>query len=226
MECTLIDLGLTRYDQAYTFQKSCLEEVKFGSVDGVLILTEHKPVFTFGRFAKPENLLVSEDFLKEEGVDLANVERGGDITFHGPGQLVVYPIINLAKHKKDIHKFMRDLEEVVMRTLQDFSIKSFRIKGRTGVWTKKGKIASLGIAASRWITYHGLALNVSTDLKYFGMINPCGFKDINVTSVKDILGSIEDADSLKEKFMSHFCDIFNINIAQLQNRPSFKIPCW
>jgi len=210
MNCTLIDLGLTNYNDAFSLQKQCLEEVKAGSVENFLILNEHRPVYTLGRFAKKENLLIDQDQARSKGIEIVETNRGGDITFHGPGQLVAYPIINLTKFHKDVHKYLHELEELAISVLADFNIKAFTVKARTGAWTEKGKIASIGIGVSRWITYHGIAINANADLSYFKMINPCGFKDIDVTSMQDILGKKIDFEKLKLSFVDYFSKQFNV----------------
>ncbi|NQT94869.1 MAG: lipoyl(octanoyl) transferase LipB [Candidatus Omnitrophica bacterium] len=211
MSYRCIDLGLTSYRSAYDFQKQCVEEVKSGSVDGFLLLTEHNPVFTLGRFAQKENLLVGTEEAESKGIDVIETNRGGDITFHGPGQLVAYPIFNLSNHHKDVHRYLRELEKVAIGTLADFGLEAFSVKARTGCWMKNGKIASIGIGISRWVTYHGIAINANVDLKFFDMINPCGFKDIDVTSMKEMLGHDIDMEALKEKFIVNFSNIFNIS---------------
>lgn len=212
MQCTIIDLGLTAYKRAYAFQKERAEELKSKRPGGFLIFTEHRPVFTLGRFAKRDNLLIDEESAKSRGIDIIKTDRGGDVTFHGPGQVVVYPIFNLTEIYRDVHRFLRDLEEVVILTLAEFKISPFRFKGRPGVWTDKGKISSVGIGVSRWVTYHGIAVNANVDLRYFEMIHPCGFKDIKVTSMKDILKKEVDLDALKNKLSECFCQVFNLAI--------------
>lgn len=214
MQCISIDLGLTDYKQARAFQKECVDGVKSKVAEGFLIFTEHKPVFTLGRFAKWDNLLIDVETAESYGVEIIKTDRGGDITFHGPGQLLVYPILNLTDNRRDVHSFLRDLEEIVIRALAEFNVFSYRFNGRTGVWTKKGKIASIGIGISRWVTYHGIAINANVDLRYFEMIYPCGFKDIKVTSIKDILKKEIDSDILKCKLTRHFCDVFNLTIVK------------
>lgn len=213
-ECTYIDLGLTDYRAAYIFQKQCVGEVKSKSSNGFLIFTEHKPVFTLGRFANGDNLLIGVKTAESYGIDIIKTDRGGDVTFHGPGQLLAYPILELSEGHRDVHRFLRALEEIIIRTLLEFGISSFRQKGRTGVWTEDGKISSIGIGISRWVSYHGLAVNANVDLRYFGMIHPCGFKDIKVTSMQDILKIEIDSDILKSRLTRQFCDVFNMTIVK------------
>lgn len=206
----ILDLGLVSFGEAYSVQKEALASVKLRKEGESIIFAQHYPVFTIGRLGKRENILANAQELNSRGIDIINTDRGGDITFHGPGQIVVYPILDLTKRSKDMHKFLRGLEEVVILTLSDYSVNSFRIKDRTGCWTDKGKIASIGVAASGWVTYHGFALNANVDLSYFDMINPCGFKDINMTSMKDILDNEVDLEKLKERLIRHFSDVFEI----------------
>jgi len=206
----ILDLGLVSFGEAYSVQKEALASVKLRKEGESIIFAQHYPVFTIGRLGKRENILANAQELNSRGIDIINTDRGGDITFHGPGQIVVYPILDLTKRSKDMHKFLRGLEEVVILTLSGYSVNSFRIKDRTGCWTDKGKIASIGVAASGWVTYHGFALNANVDLSYFDMINPCGFKDINMTSMKDILDNEVDLEKLKERLIRYFSDVFEI----------------
>ncbi len=186
MNYKVLDLGLTRYSDCYNLQKKLLFEVKTNQSNGFIIITEHYPVITMGRAftnrqESEKNLLVSPDFLKNKNVDFVKTDRGGDITYHCPGQLMLYPIIKI----EDVHKYLHYLEDVVVALLAEYGIESFKIAGKTGAWTEKGKIASIGIGVSGWISYHGLSLNVDCDLTGFGWINPCGFKDIKITSMKE-----------------------------------------
>ncbi len=206
----IIDLGLVSFDKAYCVQKEVLSSVKARESGESLILAEHYPVFTIGRLGKKENILAGAEKLNSRGIDIVNTDRGGDITFHGPGQIVAYPIFDLTKRCKDMHKFLRGVEEVIILTLSDYGIDSFRIKGRTGCWTDKGKIASIGVAASGWVTYHGLALNANVDLSYFDMINPCGFNNISMTSMQEILCEEVGMEKLKKGLISRFSDVFEI----------------
>ena len=207
-----IDLKITDYNSAFDIQREYLDKVKDNQADGYLLATEHKPVFTLGRFAKTKNLITPEGELKAKGIDVVKTNRGGDITFHGPGQVVFYPIFNLSYHYQDVHRYLRELEEVIICSLNTYSIKNYRVMGRTGVWTKQGKIASIGIAISRWVTYHGFALNANVDLDYFSMINPCGFKDIKIASMKNILCYEIDMEDLKNELIKNFSIIFKAKV--------------
>ena len=212
MQYKVLDLGLIDYNKAYLIQKENLNLVKSGNCDGVVILAEHLPVFTIGRSASTNNFLLSRDKVKSLGIDIVCTDRGGDITFHGHGQIVAYPIFNLNIHERDMHKFLRSIEGVVIGLLIRYGITSFRIAGRTGCWTGKGKIASMGIGASNWITYHGLALNANTELRFFDMINPCGYKDIKITSMKEIMQKPVDIKDLKYRLLESFEKVFKIKL--------------
>jgi lipoyl(octanoyl) transferase len=214
MKYSLIDLGLVDYKDAYIFQKNTLLKVRSGTMGGVLIFNEHRPVFTIGRSDKKNNLLVQPDALGLCGVDIIRVDRGGDITFHGPGQVVAYPVFDLRRHAKDLHKYLRDLEEVIIITLSKYDILSFRIKDRTGCWVQEGKIASIGISVSNWVTYHGFALNANVDLNYFNMINPCGLGDIKMVSMSSVLHQEIDLVQLKSRLVESFKEVFGIQFSE------------
>jgi lipoate-protein ligase B len=213
----IIDLGVTDYEETYRIQREFVRRRKLGEIGDSVILTEHFPVFTIGRTGSEENLLVKKEDLKSGGIKVLRVDRGGDITFHGPGQLVIYPIIDLKNRDKDLHSYMRDAEETVIRFLRRYSISSGRINGKTGVWVSAEKIASIGIAASDWITYHGISININADLNFFSMINPCGMPGIKVTSLAKILGRNIAMDDLKAEAVSSFKAVFGIDNAEFSN---------
>ena len=182
-------LGRMGYEEALEFQRAVARDRITGEVpQDVLLLVEHPPVVTLGRSSKQKNMISSPDFLASKGVELFEVERGGDVTFHGPGQLVGYPIIDLKRHKQDLHWFLRSVEEAVIRTLSRYRIPGERNTGYTGVWTKGRKIASIGVHARDWVTWHGFALNVTTDLSYFDLIVPCGIDGVEMTSIAKEIG--------------------------------------
>jgi len=208
----IADLGHIHYSQAYSIQRDYLEQVKAKKLNGVLLFAEHDPVFTLGKAANRDNLIMDKKTLEAKGIDVIVSDRGGDVTFHGPGQLVIYPIFDLTRHGKDTLKFLRDLEEVAIRTLSEFGILSFREAGKTGVWTDNGKIASIGIGISRWVSYHGMSINANVDLSYFDMIHPCGMKDISVTSIKEIKGEGVNFSLLKTRIVRHFVTVFSIKL--------------
>ncbi len=183
-ELWVVSLGLTPYEEALELQRALARERISGAIpEDMLLLVEHPPVVTMGRSAKARNLISSSEFLASKGVELFEVERGGDVTFHGPGQLVGYPIIDLKRHRQDLHWFLRQVEEALIRTLAAYSIPGERSTGFTGVWTNGRKIASIGVHARDWVTWHGFALNVTTDLSYFDLIIPCGIDGVTMTSI-------------------------------------------
>jgi lipoyl(octanoyl) transferase len=182
-------LGTMAYGEALELQRQVARARISGTVaEDVLLLVEHPPVVTLGRSAKEKNLLASPELLAARGVELFEVERGGDVTFHGPGQLVGYPIIDLKRHKKDLHWYLRQVEGALIDALGEFGIAAERSAGFTGVWTAGRKIASIGVHARDWVTWHGFALNVSTDLSYFDLMVPCGIDAVTMTSVARELG--------------------------------------
>jgi lipoate-protein ligase B len=177
-------LGLLGYDEALKAQLQLVERLKTdAAAEECLLLLEHLPVITIGRSGTSDNVRVDEAELKREGVMLREASRGGDVTYHGPGQLVGYPILRLERHGKDVHKYMRSLESVLIKALDRFGIKAQRRSGLTGVWVEDRKIASIGIAVTRWIAYHGFALNVNPNLAHFDLIHPCGLKGVTITSM-------------------------------------------
>jgi len=202
--CFVVNLkGLIGYGEGLVLQEKAFDKVVSGKADGILLLLEHKPVFTIGRSGGKENLLVDEKYLKTAGIELYETNRGGNITYHGPGQIVAYPIFNLSKWKKDLQWYVSCLEEVIIQVLKDYNIKAGRKPKYRGVWVADKKIAAIGIAAERWITMHGFAFNVKVDKSHFELINPCGIKEFSVASLDDY---VEDVDfrevvkKTKEKF--------------------------
>jgi lipoate-protein ligase B len=209
MDIEIFDLGLIDYLEAWKLQKDIFEKVNHHQLEAGLILCNHYPVITLGRQADKRNILISVDELYKKKIPVYEIERGGDVTYHGPGQLTVYPIFNLDYLKKDVHWFLRKLEEVIIDFLADFGINSQRQPGRTGVWIGNKKIASIGIAIKKWITLHGLSINIKkTDLLNFSLIKPCGM-DIEMTSLENILAKEFEFDKLKTNLISRFRDVFN-----------------
>jgi lipoate-protein ligase B len=198
MPFKIFDLGVINFQKAEQFQKEVFKAVKNNFLKSALILCQHYPVITLGRQAKKLNIKASGEELKKKGIPLYGIERGGDVTYHGPGQLMVYPILNLTYLRRDISLFLRMLEELAMQVLSDFGIFSQRRPGLTGVWVGERKIASIGIAIRNWITYYGLAINIKKDdLSNFSLIRPCGM-DIMMTSLESVLGEEVSVDSVKE----------------------------
>jgi lipoate-protein ligase B len=188
-ELWIIDLGRRAYGGVLELQRAVARARISGDVDqDVLLLVEHPPVVTLGRASKDAHVLLTPEQLAKRGVELFEVERGGDVTFHGPGQLVGYPIIDLKRHKQDLHWYLRQVEEILIRALGALGISGERVSKYTGVWTHERKIASIGVHARDWVTWHGFALNVSTELSYFDLIVPCGIPEVAMTSVQRELG--------------------------------------
>lgn len=213
--------SLTSYNAVWELQKTLLKQIANGDAD-ILIYNEHKPVVTIGRSGKDNNLLSSTELLRDNGIELVHTDRGGDITYHGPGQLVLYPIFNLNRHYLDIHKFLRDLENVTMKLLTYYDIESFQVPGRTGVWTKKGKIAAIGIAVRKWVTMHGLAFNFAKGLHGFNHIIPCGIADAGVTSLEELIGERVSRSNLAELFTNGIQNVFNYNEIEHLNEADFE----
>jgi lipoyl(octanoyl) transferase len=177
-------LGVMPYATALDLQREVARSRISGAIaEDVLLLVEHPPVVTLGRSAKEQHLLASPELLRARGVERFEVERGGDVTFHGPGQLVGYPIIDLKRHRQDLHWYLRQVEQALIVSLADFGIAGERSAGQTGVWTQGRKIASIGVHARDWVTWHGFALNVTTDLSYFDLMVPCGIQSVTMTSI-------------------------------------------
>lgn len=210
--CEARFLGRVGYLEALAIQDRAIAEVGSGQMAEQLLLLEHPHVFTLGRNAKASNILIGEDLLRERSIEVYHVGRGGDVTYHGPGQLVGYPIINLKPDRCDVHRYVRDIEEVLIRTVADFGAEGTRIPGLTGVWVRDRKIAAIGVRIARWITSHGFALNVNTDLSYFRMIVPCGIADRGVTSLAEILGRQLDLKEVARAAAHHFGRVFQRDI--------------
>jgi lipoyl(octanoyl) transferase len=215
-ELWVAPLGVMGYEEALELQRAVARDrISKAIPQDVLLLVEHPPVVTLGRSSKLRNLVASPEFLASRGVQLFDVERGGDVTFHGPGQLVGYPIIDLKRHRQDLHWFLRSVEEALIRTLAELDIPAERSTGYTGVWTKNRKIASIGVHARDWVTWHGFALNVTTDLSYFDLIVPCGIAGVEMTSIAKELAlrgetsavTVDEAASLAAR---HFGEIFDL----------------
>jgi lipoyl(octanoyl) transferase len=188
-ELWIVDLGRRAYGEVLELQRAVARARISRDVDeDVLLLVEHLPVVTLGRSSKDAHVLATPEQLAKRGVELFEVERGGDVTFHGPGQLVGYPIIDLKRHKQDLHWYLRQVEEILIRALGELGITGERVSKYTGVWTRERKIASIGVHARDWVTWHGFALNVATELSYFDLIVPCGIPEVAMTSVQRELG--------------------------------------
>tara|TARA_B000000565_G_scaffold255640_1_gene236901 strand:+ start:612 stop:1247 length:636 start_codon:yes stop_codon:yes gene_type:complete len=202
----IIDLGFLDYKNSWNYQKELQKKVLIGDCSDSIIFVEHDSVYTFGKNSDKSNLLVSKD----SKIKIYETERGGEITYHGPGQIVCYPILNLKNFKQSVTWYMRALEEVIIETLKLFDIKATRKDGLTGVWVKDEKIGAQGVRMSKWVTMHGFALNVNTDLRFFNDIIPCGIKDFGVTSIEKIIGKEQDLSLVKEHILISFAKVFNI----------------
>jgi lipoyl(octanoyl) transferase len=240
------DLGQMAYKDAWDYQEKLLQEnvrkktllrelaetsgpeelqIARGelSTEHNLLFVEHPPVYTLGKSGNANNVLLSEENLKRRGIDFFHTNRGGDITFHGPQQIVGYPILDLERFYTDIGKYLRNIEEVIIRTLADYGIKGDRSSGETGVWIDPGikgkerKICAIGVRSSRWVTMHGFALNVNTDLDYFNHIIPCGIQDKQVTSIEKELDHRVDFEEVKECVRRKFEEVFEVNLAVFQS---------
>ena len=207
--CRVKDLGLVDYAEAYALQKQCVNDLLKGGLQ-TLLLCEHPPVLTLGRLTDENNLLIAKEDLAKQGVTIHPIDRGGDITLHAPGQLVIYPILNLANFGKDLRRYLHGLEQVAIDLLGSFDIVASRFSGQTGVWVGEEKIASIGIGVRKWVSFHGLAVNVNTDLTLFSMIQPCGLK-VKMTSVAEIKKSAIDMAEAKKKMTECFCKIFQLD---------------
>lgn len=208
----MIRAGITPYREIWDLQKSLFASVSETRKDHYLIITEHPPVITLGKSGGRNNLVTTENELSHQGIDVIEIDRGGDVTYHGPGQLVVYPILDLSQFREDVDWYLRCLEDVVIATLDTFSIQAGRIPGLTGVWVKNNKICAIGVKVTRWVTMHGLALNISTDLDHFNHIIPCGITDKGVTSIFKELGNNIDQNDVVKKLCGHFEKIFRVKI--------------
>ena len=222
------DLGKIDYKECWDFQEELFAEIlavkssnkkknKTIETKNYLLFCEHPHVYTLGKSGDEKNLLVNEEYLKSRGATFHKINRGGDITYHGPGQLVGYPILDLDNFFTDIHKYLRFLEEAVILTLREYGLESERSPGETGVWFDVGtpkarKICALGVKSSRWVTMHGFAFNINSDLSYFGNIIPCGITDKSVTSLQNELGKEMDMEEVKNKVKSHLIELFKMKI--------------
>lgn len=222
----VVHLGRLPYSQAWQLQREVAKARIAGEVpQDVLLLVEHPPVVTLGRSSKEAHLVASRELLASQGVELYEVERGGDVTFHGPGQLVGYPIVDLKRHRQDLHWYLRQVEEGLIRGIADYGLQGFRVPGYTGVWVGEAveavhaatpatrKLASIGVHARDWVTWHGFALNVATDLRYFDLIVPCGIQSVTMTSIARELDAAPGSPSVAEvgnRVAAALSDVFGL----------------
>ncbi len=202
-----IDLGYMEYEKSLQIQKIIVDKRQTNALPDVLLTVEHPHIYTIGRRGKIEDI-------PQTTIPIVRVERGGTATYHGPGQLVAYPIVSLQKACLDVHQFVNMLEEVGILLLKDYKVNAERIEGKPGVWVNGKKIASIGLAIKNWITYHGIAINVNVDLRYFHGIKPCGFSPDIITSLNEILGRDISMNEVKRKFTQHFAKIFSVKLVE------------
>jgi len=206
-------LGRVPYTEALALQRSLVEDRRAGRIGDTLLLLEHPHVLTLGVRGDGgrSHILATDEALASRGIEIHETGRGGDITYHGPGQIVGYPIVNLNPDRRDVHRYVRDLETVLIRTAADYGVEAGRIEGLTGVWVGDEKLAAIGVRIARWITSHGFALNVSTDLDQFNLIVPCGIADRGVTSLARLLGRPIDMAEVEFCIIEHFANVFNLS---------------
>jgi lipoyl(octanoyl) transferase len=216
--CSVVKLGVIGWAEAFALQQRVVAARKAGAIDDTLLLCEHPHTITLGRNAKSEHLLASASVLRQKSVALHHADRGGDVTYHGPGQLVGYPILNLAAIRRDIGWYMRGLEEAMIRAAADFGVTAVREPGKTGIWVARAagappeKLAALGVHLSRWVTSHGFAYNVTTDLRYFGLIVPCGIAGRNATSLEKLLGRSVGMAGVAESIAQHLGEVLQLDM--------------
>jgi len=210
-------LGVVPYAEALELQRSLVEDRRASRIPDTLLLLEHPPVVTLGVRGDGgrSHMLVTAEALARHGISVFETGRGGDITYHGPGQLVGYPILDLKPDRCDVHRYVRDLEEVIIRTAASYGVATGREPGLTGVWAGRDKLAAIGVRIARWITSHGFALNVSTDLDAFNLIVPCGIADRGVSSLERLVGRTVELGEVRERVIGHFCNVFSAR--QLEN---------
>jgi lipoyl(octanoyl) transferase len=224
--CFIVDVGLIGYAEAWELQKRLVTARKNGAIEDVLLLCEHPHVITLGRNGKREHLLASEQVLRQKGVEFRSSDRGGDITYHGPGQVVGYPILNLAAIRKDVVWYVRMLEETMIRATAEFGISAERVTGKTGIWVRgtndsnaaspiEEKLGAIGVHLSRWVTSHGFAYNVSTDLRYFDLIVPCGITGRKATSLEKILERAVARKEAVQPVVRNFGEVFRLEVREM-----------
>jgi lipoyl(octanoyl) transferase len=208
---TYCDLGTIDYKEAWDLQRNIFDQRYKNEIDDILLLLEHPKTYTLGKSADRQNLVGNEEYIRKNNISVYDIDRGGDITYHGPGQIVGYPIFNLNNWKKDTHKYLRALEEILIQTCADYGLAAKRNTKYTGVWIEDRKIGAIGIKVSRWISMHGFAFNVNTDLSLYNGIIPCGINDKGVTSLKKELSRETDIQEVKSKILNHTLEIFGYN---------------
>jgi lipoyl(octanoyl) transferase len=217
-----VELGLIGYAEAYALQRRIVAARKAEAIEDVFLLCEHPHVITQGRNGKREHLLVSEHVLRQKGVEFYESSRGGDITYHGPGQVVGYPIVNLSAIRRDVVWYVRMLEETMIRATAEFGIAARRVAGKTGIWVDQGnaeeKLGAIGVHISRWVTSHGFAYNVSTDLRFFDLIVPCGIADRKATSLEKLLGRAVGESEVAQRLAKHLGELFGLELRKTSRK--------
>jgi lipoyl(octanoyl) transferase len=215
-QCNLVQLGRMSYEDALKLQRNIAEARRDHQIEDTLLLLEHPPVITIGRSGNSKNILASREILESEGIRLYTVDRGGDVAYHGPGQLIGYPIINLANHGKDIHSYVYGVEKSIVELLKrEYAVETEIVQGYVGVWHSTEKIAAIGVTVRSWITTHGFALNVDPDMNHFAMIHPCGIKDRGVTSLSKILNRKVTVDEVAKKYPKYFGETFGVEMSEI-----------
>jgi len=217
-------LGRVGYEEGLRLQEERVAAVREERAPEALFLLEHDPVLTLGRNAKRENVTAAPALLERLGIEVHECGRGGDVTYHGPGQLVGYPILNLSPDRKDVWRYVRDLEEAVIRTVATFGVEGTRFQRLTGVWVGEKKLCAIGVRISRWVTSHGFALNVTTNLDHFKTIVPCGIRDYGVTSLQQLLPDPPTVEEVADAFLPHFLDVYEREATPLAAVPSPEVP--
>lgn len=216
--------GRVDYNNALNIQKRLLDLRQQGRIEDTLLLLEHPPVLTIGRKGASENVLIPEEILKGQNVSVYRVERGGDVTYHGPGQIVGYPILDLNMHGRGVHEYVRNIEETFIQLLkEEYGITAGRIPEYTGVWVGNEKITAIGVAVKRWVTMHGFAFNVNTNLDHFQWINPCGITDKGVTSLQRLLGQELQLDKVMSQVLSYFCRVFDFEYQLIDKQELYNL---
>lgn len=210
MKLQVLSLGKRDYNETLKLQEEYLKKRQNDEIEDTLVLVEHNPVLTLGRSGKRENIIASDEVLEREGIEVVNIGRGGDVTYHGPGQIVGYPIINLKGHKLGVKDYVYNIEEMIIRlTHKEYRLESYRDEINNGVWINSKKLTAVGFSVKRWITMHGFALNVNTNLDHFKYIVPCGIAGREATSLEAELGFKLDFNDVNQKVLKYFCEVFN-----------------
>ena len=211
----LVNIDLIEYRRAWNFQREVVAAKVKSDLPDILILLEHNPVITLGRRGDHQHIQASPEVLTAEGINIYHVERGGEVTYHGPGQIIGYPILNLKNWHRDVSWYVFNLEEVLIRTLGDFGIEGTRNRLNRGVWVRDSKIGSIGVAITRWVTYHGFSLNVSPNMYHYSLITPCGLEGIKITSLRELLGKEPAQRRVRDDISRHFQQVFNMELARI-----------